>query len=72
MELAPIEAPLRGEWMVLNSPGTKVPSHGTDYLAQTYAFDLLQVDWTQKSAKFHRKSNIDHILGKVHLNDCYA
>lgn len=72
MELAPIEAPLRGEWMVLNSPGTKVPSHGTDYLAQTYAFDLLQVDWTQKSAKFHRKSTIDHILGQVHLNDCYA
>lgn len=55
MELVPIEAPLRDEWMVLNSPGTKVPSHGTDYLAQTYAFDLLQVDWSQKSAKFYKK-----------------
>ncbi len=68
----PIESPLKGEWMVLNSPGTKVPSHGTDYLAQTYAFDLLQVDWSQKPLKFHRKSTLSYILGKVHLNDCYC
>lgn len=58
--------------MVLNSPGSKVPSHGTDSFASTYAFDLLQVDWTQKSVKFHRKSTLDQILGRVHLNDCYS
>ncbi|MDP1551678.1 MAG: M23 family metallopeptidase [Methanobacteriaceae archaeon] len=68
----PIESPLKGEWMVLNSPGTKVPSHGTDYLAQTYAFDLLQVDWVNKPLKFYKKSTLSYILGKVHLSDCYC
>ncbi len=68
----PIDYPLKGEWMVLNSPGTRVPSHGTDYLAQTYALDLLQVDWTHKPVKFYKKSFLDYFLGKVHLNDCYS
>ncbi|KUK72390.1 MULTISPECIES: M23 family metallopeptidase [Methanobacterium] len=72
MKPVPLEYPLEGEWMVLNSPGSKVPSHGTDSFASTYAFDLLQVDWTQKSVKFHRKSTLDQILGRVHLNDCYS
>lgn len=44
MKLVPLESPLEGEWMVLNSSGSKVPSHGTDSFASTYAFDLLQ--WT--------------------------
>ena len=50
-----LESPLKGEWMVMNSPGSKVPSHGTDYLAQTYAYDLLQVDWTRKPVRFYNK-----------------
>lgn len=58
--------------MVLNSPGTKVPSHGTDILGQTYAFDLLQVDWNHKPLKFYKKSTLDYVLGKVHLSDCYC
>jgi murein DD-endopeptidase MepM/ murein hydrolase activator NlpD len=32
----------------------------------------MQVDWTQKPVKFHRKSTLDHVLGRVHLNDCYS
>ena len=72
MEPIPIKSPVKGEWMVLNSPGSKVPSHGTHSFATTYAFDLLQVDWTQKPVKFHRKSNLNHILGRVHLKDCYS
>lgn len=71
MEPIPIESPLRGEWMVVNSPGSRVPSHSTHLFAQTYAFDLLQVNWA-KPFKFHCKSNLDHILGRVHLTDCYA
>jgi len=70
MEPVLIKSPLKGEWMVVNSPGSKVPSHGTHSFASTYAFDLMQVDWTQKPVKFHRKSTLDHILGRVHLADC--
>lgn len=72
IEPMPVKSPLKGEWMVMNSPGTKVPSHGTDYLAQTYAFDLLQVDWSHKPVKFYKKSILDYILGKVHLSDCHC
>lgn len=40
---APLEVlpPVRGRWAALNSPGTKVPSHGVHSLAQTYAIDVL-------------------------------
>lgn len=72
MRVIPIEPPLKGEWMVMNSPGTKVPSHGTDYFAQTYAYDFLQVDWNHEPAKFYKKSTLDYLLGKVHLIDCYC
>jgi Peptidase family M23 len=41
LEPRPIDPPVRGRWQVLNSPGTKVPSHGTNAYGQTYAFDLL-------------------------------
>jgi hypothetical protein len=37
--------PLRGEgWVAVNSPGDRVPSHGTDMLGQRFAFDFVQVD----------------------------
>jgi hypothetical protein len=35
---------LRGEWTALNTPAHRVPSHGTDYLGQRYAFDFVQVE----------------------------
>jgi len=35
-----------------NTPGTKIPSHGTDKFGQTYAFDFLQVNWTEKKRMF--------------------
>jgi murein DD-endopeptidase MepM/ murein hydrolase activator NlpD len=35
-----IDFPLRGEWYAVRSPGSRIPSHGTDVLAQRYAFDL--------------------------------
>ncbi|MBP1762425.1 MAG: family metallopeptidase, partial [Firmicutes bacterium] len=40
-----VEFPLRGEWLSPNTPGTKIPSHGTDQLGTRYAYDFIQVDW---------------------------
>lgn len=37
VEVAP---PVAGEWLGLNSPADKVPSHGTHELGQTYAIDI--------------------------------
>ncbi|MCP5031004.1 MAG: M23 family metallopeptidase [Actinomycetia bacterium] len=36
--------PVKGEWLVLSSPGTRVPSHGTHFLAQSFAYDLVTAD----------------------------
>ncbi|WP_433890583.1 M23 family metallopeptidase [Streptomyces sp. CA-111067] len=40
---APIEvaAPVSGRWIALNSPATRVPSHGTHAYGQSYAIDLV-------------------------------
>lgn len=52
-----VDFPLRGEWFAPNTPGDKVPSHGTDALAQTYAYDFLQLaDGTMEQFHFYRSS----------------
>ena len=35
--------PLRGEWAAINTPAYRVPSHGTNFFAQTYAFDFVRL-----------------------------
>ena len=35
--------PFRGTWLVQNSPARRVPSHGTDLFATTYAMDFVAV-----------------------------
>jgi hypothetical protein len=39
-----VDFPLRGEWRALNTPAERVPSHGTDFFAQRFAFDFVQMD----------------------------
>ena len=39
-----VDFPLRGEWRALNTPAERVPSHGTDYFGQRYAYDFVQMD----------------------------
>jgi hypothetical protein len=36
-----VGVPVRGRWLALNSPGTKIPSHGTHGYGQTFAIDLV-------------------------------
>lgn len=42
--------PLAGRLLVQNSPARRVPSHGTDVMATTYAIDLVPVDARGRSA----------------------
>src|SRR5687768_2679459 len=39
-----VDFPLRGEWEAINTPAHRVPSHGTDYFGQRYAYDFVRVD----------------------------
>jgi peptidase M23-like protein len=40
---AVLTLPFRGTWLVRNSPARRVPSHGTDLFATTYAMDFIAV-----------------------------
>ncbi len=37
----PVQSPVRGRWQALNSPASKVPSHGMHTFGQTYAIDVV-------------------------------
>jgi murein DD-endopeptidase MepM/ murein hydrolase activator NlpD len=40
LSAVPVDPPVRGRWVALNSPATKVPSHGLRAYGQTYAIDI--------------------------------
>lgn len=64
--------PLNGEWMAPNTPGKKIPSHGTDQLGERYAIDFLQVDWERKGRPFYKTSPMRYLLIGVPLAMCYC
>lgn len=42
-ELPLLHFPLAGEWSAPNTPAHRVPSHGTDFLGQRFAYDFVRV-----------------------------
>lgn len=67
-----VDFPLRGEWVAFHTPAERVPSHGTDQLAQRYAYDFLRIDHAAEGFKFHKASSLRyHVLGSP-LRDCYG
>jgi len=63
-----IEFPLRGEWSVPQSPGDKIPSHGTELFGSRYAYDFVRINWNLKIHKFYHKSVLKYLLFGVSLN----
>lgn len=64
--------PLRGEWFSPNTPGTKIPSHGTNQLGTRYAYDFIQVDWERTGYPAYRVSLPQYLLFGVPLNEYYC
>lgn len=58
--------------MAPNTPGSKVPSHGTDRLATTYAIDLIQVDWNRLGNPSYRSGFLKYFLTGLPLTDFYC
>lgn len=65
-----VDFPLRGEWMTPNTPGTKVPSHGTNLLGERYAFDFVGIDPRSRGRRFYRPSLLHYLILGVRLQDC--
>ncbi len=66
-----VDFPLRGEWMAVQSPGSRIPSHGTDMLGQRYAFDLIRFD-PRKGARYHPVGGLRALLVGVPTRECHG
>ena len=55
-----------------NTPGTRVPSHGTNRFGTRYAYDFLQVDWTRRGHPNYRVHWLSYLLFGVSLSKCYC
>lgn len=67
-----MQFPLRGEWLAPNTPGKRIPSHGTDQFGSRYAYDFLQVDWKRKGWPSYEVHWLRYLLFGVPLNKCYC
>jgi Peptidase family M23 len=56
-----VDFPLAGEWVALKTPAERVPSHGTNYFGQRYAFDFVRLD--PSGQKFYEDPVWKHVLG---------
>lgn len=64
--------PLRGEWYSPNTPGSRVPSHGTNRFGTRYAYDFIQVDWNRKGRPAYRGSFLRYLLFGLPLAQYYC
>lgn len=67
-----VDFPLRGEWIATNSPGTRVPSHGTDAFGERYAYDFVGTDPHSQDFRFYRRSLLHYLLFGVRLDECFG
>ncbi len=67
-----VEFPLRGEWLAPNTPGARIPSHGSNRLGTRYAYDFIQVDWERKGLPAYRVSFAQYLICGVPLNEYYC
>ena len=63
--------PLRGEWMAVQSPAARIPSHGTDMLGQRYAFDLIRFD-PDRHGRYHPRGGLRALLVGVPTRECHG
>ncbi len=67
-----VDFPLRGEWFAPNTPGTKIPSHGTDLLGARYAYDFVGIDPKSRRMRFYRPSLLHYLVLGVRLQDFFG
>jgi murein DD-endopeptidase MepM/ murein hydrolase activator NlpD len=67
-----VEFPVRGVWITPNSPGTRIPSHGTTSFGEAYAIDLVMVKEDAKSRKPYQSNVFRYVLRGVPLKDFYG
>jgi len=67
-----IEMPVHGIWITPNTPGSKVPSHGTTDFGESYAIDFVMLNDAKGIKKPYKSSIIKYIVSGVPLSDFYG
>jgi hypothetical protein len=67
-----VDFPLRGEWIAPNTPGKKIPSHGTNEFGVTYAYDFVRIEKRYGIKKFYNSSLTKYLLKGVPLEECFG
>lgn len=67
-----IECPVHGVFITPNTPGSKVPSHGTSDFGEAYAIDFVFIDEGAHSKKAYRGGVFAYLFGGISLSDFYG
>ena len=67
-----VSFPLRGEWTAPNTPGTRVPSHGTNELGVIYAYDFIGLDPESRALRYFRPGALRYLLFGARLQDFFG
>jgi murein DD-endopeptidase MepM/ murein hydrolase activator NlpD len=67
-----LDFPLKGTWITPNTPGKRVPSHGTTKYGETYAYDFVKVDVNSKIDKFYNVSLLRYLFRGAKLDECFG
>lgn len=66
-----VELPLRGEWVAVHTPASRIPSHGTDILGQRFAFDLIRFD-PRPGTRYHPTGGARALLFGTRTRDSHG
>jgi len=67
-----IESPIHSVYMTPNTPGSKIPSHGTSKYGEMYAIDFVVLDKSTLSRKPYKSSVMRYLLKGLPLTDFYG
>ena len=62
--------PLRGEWVALRTPSHRIPTHGTNFFAQRYAYDFTRID--EHAGPFPKSELWNYFLATAPTWSAYA
>lgn len=67
-----VDFPLQGDWISPNTPGTRVPSHGTELFGTRYAYDFIGIDPGSRKNRFFRPGALQYLVFGVSLPDFFG
>lgn len=67
-----ITMPVHGIWITPNTPGSRVPSHGTSDFGESYAIDFVMINDAKGIKKPYKSNPIKYVMSGVPLSDFYG